>query len=82
LHLTVNQNVVGSIPTFGAKDTKMRYFEYSDLDGDYIISEEQILEEYWDYWRERMERAGKEDLINPENCIEDFCIINWAFEVL
>lgn len=59
----------------------MRYFKYSDQEGDYVISEEQILKEYWDYWRERMERAGKEDLINPENCIYDFCVIHWAFEI-
>lgn len=59
----------------------MKYFKYSDQDGDYVISEEQILKEYWDYWRERMERAGKEDLINPDNCIHDFCVIHWAFEI-
>jgi hypothetical protein len=59
----------------------MRYYKYIDLDGDHIISEKQIIEEYWDYWRERMEHVGKEDLINTENCIEDFCIIHWAFEV-
>ena len=59
----------------------MRYFKYSDQEGDYVISEEQILKEYWDYWRERMEQVGKEDLINPENCIYDFCVIHWAFEI-
>ncbi len=59
----------------------MKYYKYSDQDGDHIISEEQILKEYWDYWRERMEQAGKEDLINPENCIYDFCVIHWAFEL-
>lgn len=59
----------------------MKYYKYSDQDGDHIISEEQILKEYWDYWRERMEQADKEDLINPENCIYDFCVIHWAFEL-
>lgn len=60
---------------------RIRYFKYSDQTGDYILSEENIIEEYWDYWCKRMEHVGKKELINPENCIHDFCVINWAFEI-
>jgi hypothetical protein len=45
-----------------------------------IKNEQQILDEYWDYWKEKMEKKYGKDhrLITKENCIEDWSIIHWA----
>jgi hypothetical protein len=42
------------------------------------LTERDILREYYEYWRGQMVRAGKLDLITPENCIEDWVVVNWA----
>lgn len=44
-----------------------------------VVSEKQIIEKYYDDWCERMEKAGKKDLISPENCIQDWVVVNWAY---
>lgn len=46
------------------------------------ITEDKILEDYWDHWRALMERkyGPGHYLINKEKCIEDWVIINWAWE--
>jgi hypothetical protein len=64
----------------------VRKFKYYEIDEVHlhrcvIISEEGIIERYWDYWCERMRKVGKESLISRENCIEDFCAIHWCVEV-
>jgi hypothetical protein len=41
----------------------------------------EILEEYWGFWSEQMKNRGKDDLITFENCINDYCTENWAWEV-
>lgn len=67
----------------------MRYWSFNDywLDEDgnmnsYIVtkSEEEILKEYYDYWCKGMIISGKEDEICPQDCIDDWVIINWAWE--
>lgn len=40
----------------------------------------EILIYYYGYWVDGMIRAGKQDLIDVESCIDDFCISNWAKE--
>ena len=64
----------------------MRYFRYVEPGwADEVVtttmSEEQILQEYWAYWKRRMEEVGRHDLISEENCIQDFVVVNWAWEV-
>lgn len=44
------------------------------------MSENEILEEYFDYWSNKMKSVGKHNLISPENCIYDWCVIHWAWE--
>jgi len=44
-----------------------------------IKTEDQILEQYYDEWCERAKKAGKENLISPENCISDWVAVNWAY---
>ncbi len=45
-------------------------------------NEEQILDEYWDHWRALMELKYEPGhyLINKEQCIEDWVVINWAWQ--
>ncbi len=45
------------------------------------LSEQDILDFYWEYWYEVMVRADKRDLISLDRCIEDFIAINWAEEL-
>lgn len=54
---------------------------YADPGGEYILTEEQIYNEYWDYWCIQMRRVGKEDMISKERCLEDWITVNWAWEV-
>lgn len=48
-----------------------------------IYTEEDILNEYWSYWKDQMEKKyGPNDpAITYENCIEDWIAVNWAIEV-
>ena len=65
-----------------------QYNEYGDTGGNFPINEwvvtkteQQILDVYFPYWKSRMIKAGKEDLISEERCIEDWCSVNWAWEI-
>ena len=59
----------------------MKSYKYYDLDGAHIFTEDQIFEEYWEFWCEAMRRVKRDDLISRERCLEDWITINWAFEV-
>jgi hypothetical protein len=62
----------------------MRYFSYVEPGDDdlsvikVVMSEEEILASYWEYWCSRMKEVGHADLINQETCIEDWCTVHWA----
>lgn len=45
-------------------------------------TEADILNYYWDFWKGRMENRYGEghELITKENCIEDWAVVNWAWE--
>jgi hypothetical protein len=58
-------------------------------DGDNVVgseileySEQDILDCYWAYWSERMKAMFGEGstLITPERCIEDWVVVNWAWQ--
>jgi hypothetical protein len=53
---------------------------YNEQDGLKIVSEEDIIRDYFPYWSDKMKKAGKEDKINHENCINDWVITHWAWE--
>lgn len=36
---------------------------------------------YYPYWCEMMKTVNQEARISLENCIQDFCVINWAVEL-
>ena len=42
---------------------------------------EQVLKYYWDYWCDAMKtRWGPDVVLEPEACIEDWVIVNWAWK--
>ena len=43
-----------------------------------VVNRAWLIMFYWDYWSKAMKRAGKEELISEENCIEDWAVVNWA----
>lgn len=47
------------------------------------MTEREILDTYWDYWKSQMLRKYKDPdhyLITEQNCIDDWVIMNWAIE--
>lgn len=47
-----------------------------------VVTGRQILELYWPFWKEQMVKQFGENsqLINFKNCIDDYCVVNWAWE--
>ena len=65
----------------------MKYYSYIEPDEfddtvaiKTVLSEDEILMAYWDYWTTQMKLVGRETEINKRKCIEDFCTIHWATE--
>jgi hypothetical protein len=48
---------------------------------DVIMTEQEIIDYYFDYWSNQMRKVGKENMISNERCIEDFCAVHWATEI-
>lgn len=64
----------------------MRVFAYDGFDdnGHWIsaqLTEKQIREENWDTWKIKMEKLQRLELISWENCLHDWMVENWAWEV-
>lgn len=53
-------------------------YRYSDQDGEHTLTRAEVLALYFDWWSEQMRKAGKDDLISEEGCIEDFIVVHWA----
>jgi hypothetical protein len=53
-------------------------YRYQDPDGTHTLSRAEVLAQYFEWWSEQMRKAGKEDLISEEACIEDFIVVHWA----
>lgn len=54
----------------------------NSIDVQRTYSEEEILDFYWDWWSEQMIRKygpGHPD-ITHEKCIDDWIVVNWAWE--
>lgn len=62
----------------------MRYYSYIIPDDNeteitkIIYSEQEVLEEFWEYWCTEMRGNGYADLITKENCISDWTALHWA----
>jgi hypothetical protein len=53
-----------------------------DMEPVYVtMSEDEILATYYPWWSEELRRIGREHLISPKNCIEDWVVVNWAWRV-
>lgn len=70
----------------------MKKFSYDEMvldgAGNYIgdkivtLTEREILDSYWQYWLRRMLEAGNGPAeCTEENCIDEWCIVHWAWEV-
>ena len=69
----------------------MRYFSYDEPDpfgpGGIIVtvSEDEIREEFYPYWYEKMcAKYGKEhvdETYSFEDCLDDWVVVHWAWEV-
>jgi hypothetical protein len=68
-----------------------RYYSYNEFDEDfeeygYVVtkSEDEIREEYWPYWYGKMcDKFGKENVDSKytfEDCLDDWIVVNWAWE--
>jgi hypothetical protein len=67
-----------------------RVFAYNELgeDNPVRITEEEIRRTYWPHWVEEMNKALDRNSPNVtpadltwEKCLEDFIVVNWAWEV-
>lgn len=57
----------------------MNHYKVYDPSGDFTWSEDRIIEEYWPYWSKAMlDHGGLSPRITRENCIDDWCVVNWA----
>ena len=43
------------------------------------LTEAQILEEYFPWWKAELVRLGREHLISEQACIEDWVTVHWAW---
>lgn len=53
-------------------DNGAEYFTYSEME---------ILNEYFEFWSNRMRSIGREHLISRDACISDWVVINHAWRV-
>lgn len=65
--------------------TKWKYIEPGP-DGitpvERIITNAEIIDEYFIHWFDMMRKAGKPyEQITEQNCIEDFVVVHWAERV-
>jgi len=62
----------------------MKIYLMDDPESDAPVeyTEQQILDEYWDRWKSKMEKkyGPGHHLINERNCITDWAVVNWAWE--
>ena len=65
----------------------MRFWSFVEMDTNTLgemftrwvtMSDQEILDYYWDYWSSKMLAEGPNDMCTFENCIDDFCLIHWA----
>lgn len=66
-------------------DREWHYVEPGDDTGDVvhvIMSEGEILRRYWPYWSQKLRDLGREHLMTPRNCVDDFVVVNFAEEVI
>lgn len=54
-------------------------WKYLDQDGVVLLyTEEEILDEYYEFWSKGMLKVGKLPMAIPATCIEDWVTVHWA----
>lgn len=43
-----------------------------------VKTEQEILDQYWEYWQMMMRARGKDAEVSRANCIADWVTVNWA----
>ena len=61
----------------------MRTFAYNEqgLEFPVLVTEDEIRRTYWPYWCGEMTKRGKTDMITWANCLDDWLVVNWAWEI-
>lgn len=59
----------------------MKTWQYQDQGGKHVITDDEILTDYFPYWAVQMHRAGRGTLINTERCIDDFVAVHQAWDI-
>jgi len=59
----------------------MKHYLVQNPDGNETLTEQDILDQYFEYWANCMIKMNKTNLISFERCIEDFCVIHGAVEL-
>lgn len=65
----------------------MKRYRYLTLEDDdrspktITMTEDDIMNDYYPRWVERMKSRNLDEQINEENCIKDFIEMHWAWEV-
>jgi hypothetical protein len=68
----------------------MRYWSYNEQteSGDTVVtvSEDEIINQYWPWWYGKMcEKFGREVVdrdYTKQDCIDDWVVVHWAWEVV
>lgn len=57
-----------------------RIWEYTDQNGTHVITDQEIIDEYFDNWSEKVRNAGRDQLATKDRCIEDWVLCHFAYE--
>ena len=66
---------------------KYKYVEPGENDEpvEFIVTEEDIIRDYFPFWLEQMKKVNKDPGIIThavlDSCIEDFCVVHWAMGI-
>lgn len=63
------------------KRQKEKLYRYQDQTGAFTLTRSEILQQYYAWWSSEMKRTGNEKLISEDACVEDWCVVHWAWEV-
>jgi hypothetical protein len=47
----------------------------------HIMTDQDILDCYWEWWSAGMNKVGQPHRISQEECIQDYVVVYWAVEV-
>jgi len=60
---------------------KPKTYRYVDQGGEHDVTRTEILKTYYPWWKKQMRKVDKHDQISPRNCVEDWIVVHWAWEI-